>query len=513
MAQITQDELAAMIVLVAQQMKMNIPTQDLIDMVSIPSRESSYDPFAYNPNRSTGDDSYGLYQINMLGNMGTARANALGITNYKALFDPWINVRAMLQLYVAGGHTLNAWGGYKGMSNTYGVSAGAKASAAQAVNRIMSAAAYGQVMAPDISRFSGQYSNETGMTLQTGPGAPVTQYPGSASGGGGQGGYGSDVPPQGGAGASGGTGGPTSYTNPNPTPPPVTDQQVADYVRDNYGYLVAYLNDPELGPILKSAAKSQLSKDLLYGKLSNTQWWKTTSDTARLWQQLRIEDPATAAGRLASQRAKIVNQLGKLGIYMDGGTLGSITEDSLKFGWSDDQLTDAVLAYAKPGQAGYTQGDLGAYQQQIQQVSASYLLPIAPSEAADYAKRVAGGEMTMDGVKALAQSKAKNMFTHNPDMQKLIDEGVTPNDYFSAHRQAMAQILEVSPDSIDFVNNPAYRQVLDTVDPTTGKHRTMTATEAEQVARDQPQYKNTVNARRAFLSAGSTMATAMGIPQ
>lgn len=323
--------------------------------------------------------------------------------------------------------------------------------------------------------------------------------------------WGVDVPGVGSAGGGTGTagGGGGNFAAGLTTPRPVTDAEINEYVKTNYGYLVAYLRDPELGPILRDAAKNGLSKDLLYGKLSQTQWWKTTSDTGRLWRQLQIEDPATAASRLASQRAKITNILGKTGVYIDGSKLGSITEDSLKFGWSDDQLMDAVLAYATPGAEGYTTGDLGAYQQQVQAIAGAYMLPVSATEAADMAKRIASGEMDMDGVKALNQAKAKSMFANNSDMQKLIDQGVVPKDYFSQHVSTMAQLLEVSPDSIDLVNNPQYRQILDTVDG--GKHRTMTITEAENVARGQPGYKNTNGARRNFLGAASTLKQTMGI--
>jgi hypothetical protein len=93
--------------------------QDLLAAVAIMGRESGYNPFAHNPNRATGDDSYGLFQINMLGEMGAARRKSLGISSNEALFDPATNMRAAWQLYSEAGNTFHAWGGYKGMSNTY----------------------------------------------------------------------------------------------------------------------------------------------------------------------------------------------------------------------------------------------------------------------------------------------------------------------------------------------------------------------------------------------------------
>jgi len=81
--------------------------EDIWKMLAISWRESRWNPKAYNGNRSTGDDSYGLFQINMLGDMGPKRAKDFGITDYKELFDPITNVKAARIMY--GGGNLNPW--------------------------------------------------------------------------------------------------------------------------------------------------------------------------------------------------------------------------------------------------------------------------------------------------------------------------------------------------------------------------------------------------------------------
>ncbi|NBZ97098.1 MAG: hypothetical protein EBR40_11890, partial [Proteobacteria bacterium] len=72
---------------------------ELIAAVSIAGRESNFNPNVHNPNRSTGDDSYGLWQINLLGSMGASRRKALGLaadgSQDSKLMDPALNARAM----------------------------------------------------------------------------------------------------------------------------------------------------------------------------------------------------------------------------------------------------------------------------------------------------------------------------------------------------------------------------------------------------------------------------------
>lgn len=64
----------------------------------IAMRESSGNPKAYNPNRKTGDDSYGLFQINMLGSLGPARRKQYGLTSNSQLLNPDTNIEAARKL-------------------------------------------------------------------------------------------------------------------------------------------------------------------------------------------------------------------------------------------------------------------------------------------------------------------------------------------------------------------------------------------------------------------------------
>ena len=76
-------------------------------MVSIANAESSLNPRAHNPNAATGDNSYGLFQINMLGGMGNERRKNLGLASNEELFDPLTNAKAAKAIYDQQG--LGAW--------------------------------------------------------------------------------------------------------------------------------------------------------------------------------------------------------------------------------------------------------------------------------------------------------------------------------------------------------------------------------------------------------------------
>lgn len=70
--------------------------------------ESTNRPMAHNKNSSTGDDSYGLFQINMRGNMGPDRRERYGLESNDDLFSPLINATVAYKMS-SGGKDWSAW--------------------------------------------------------------------------------------------------------------------------------------------------------------------------------------------------------------------------------------------------------------------------------------------------------------------------------------------------------------------------------------------------------------------
>ena len=79
---------------------------------AIAKRESSGRPLAHNGNRKTGDNSYGLFQINMIGNLGPERLDKFNLKSNKELFDPVTN--AEITYYMTDGGS--DWSSWKGMT-------------------------------------------------------------------------------------------------------------------------------------------------------------------------------------------------------------------------------------------------------------------------------------------------------------------------------------------------------------------------------------------------------------
>ena len=76
---------------------------------AVVKKESNGRPLAFNGNVKTGDNSYGIFQINMIGGLGVARRDKFDLDSNKDLFDPVVN--AQIAYYMSNeGRDWSSWG-------------------------------------------------------------------------------------------------------------------------------------------------------------------------------------------------------------------------------------------------------------------------------------------------------------------------------------------------------------------------------------------------------------------
>lgn len=76
---------------------------------AVAMRESNGRPIAHNDNVNTGDNSYGVFQINMFGNLGPDRREKFGLAANTDLFDPITNAKVAFHM-TKGGVDWGSWG-------------------------------------------------------------------------------------------------------------------------------------------------------------------------------------------------------------------------------------------------------------------------------------------------------------------------------------------------------------------------------------------------------------------
>ena len=84
--------------------------QGLVKAWAVAKKESNGRPLAFNGNVKTGDNSYGIFQINMLGMLKEGRQDKFGLNFNSELLNPVINAQVAYHMS-AGGKNWSAWHG------------------------------------------------------------------------------------------------------------------------------------------------------------------------------------------------------------------------------------------------------------------------------------------------------------------------------------------------------------------------------------------------------------------
>ena len=84
--------------------------KDLVVAWAVAKKESNGRPFAFSDNRKTGDSSYGMFQINMIDDLGPDRRTKFDLNSNVELFNPVKN--AEIAYYMTnGGEDWSSWKG------------------------------------------------------------------------------------------------------------------------------------------------------------------------------------------------------------------------------------------------------------------------------------------------------------------------------------------------------------------------------------------------------------------
>ena len=82
--------------------------QDLKEAWAIAKKESNGRPLAFNGNTLTGDNSYGIFQINMIESLGDDRREKFDLDHNADLFNPVVNAQIAFHMS-SGGEVWRAW--------------------------------------------------------------------------------------------------------------------------------------------------------------------------------------------------------------------------------------------------------------------------------------------------------------------------------------------------------------------------------------------------------------------
>lgn len=259
---------------------------------------------------------------------------------------------------------------------------------------------------------------------------------------------------------------------------------VDEYARKTFGYLAAYLDHPEIGPILRQAGAEQWSAERMFGAISQTSWWKATSATARQFDQLANSDPASVAEQIRSRAADVVAQATELGAAgLNSAVAEDIARRSLREGWDSTQLDNAVRSAVVQDPALAQQLIAGKAGTSIRRLAADYAIPLSEDAVSKWVTNVTTGAATLDQLQAYVVDQAKSM---HPTLAGALDQGMTVRQIASPYFQTAGKVLGVNPDLMQ-LDDPQWMAALDTIGPD-GVRRPMTIDEWTRKLKSESRY-------------------------
>lgn len=266
-----------------------------------------------------------------------------------------------------------------------------------------------------------------------------------------------------------------------------TREAIEAEVREKYPSVVWLIAIPEVWEKLVAAVAEGWTPEKLATEIQQTTWWRTTEPARRSWDQLVNTDPAAAQARRAEQRANLSDLGSRLGVAVDPERFNAIIEDSLRFGWSQTQIIDALVSNLPSGPQTTIGGARGAYGSTGDQLrtiaQGQYLVDLTDPAYLDWSRQILAGEATVDDFTRFAKDQAKARW---PGLVTSIDQGLTVRQAVAPYEAAITNILGVAPASIDF-RQPRWGRALDSVTPNGGRSA-MAIWEWERLLRSDPSY-------------------------
>lgn len=212
----------------------------------------------------------------------------------------------------------------------------------------------------------------------------------------------------------------------------------------------------------------------------------------------------TTAQTAAGIKAELENLAGLFGVSPQDWS--EVSMQAAQNNWNAAMIRDAVanaITLESSKRAGLVKNVIT----KSRDVAANYFVQVGDEEALGWAKQIARGEMEEESIVAGLRDRAKAQYYW---LAPAIDQGITLKEYFEPHRQTIAKLMEVSEDSIDFMNNTKWNKVVRYMPPEQEGVREMNLGEVERYVREQEEWKATSNAKQSANGAVAAIGRIFG---
>jgi len=275
-------------------------------------------------------------------------------------------------------------------------------------------------------------------------------------------------------------------------------------------YYAIIRNNPEIRDLIRrSIGPPAWSQERFNAELFNTNWYKTTSESARQWEILSNQDPAEAQARVSAQAAEIRSTANFYGVSLSQEQITQLATDAVKFGFNLQQINDAIgMKALEGGVEGISDLTQGYYGQEMRRRLSNYGVTLSDTTFNQYLNQIAVGAESLDSFQDYAMTLGKSLF---PALADQFDAGRTFDQIVDPYRQTAARILEISPNAVDFQKSQ-WQQALTYTDEGSTEQRLMSNKEWGQYLRSERSfgYEYTNEAKEKAYTVMNRLASTFG---
>lgn len=212
---------------------------------------------------------------------------------------------------------------------------------------------------------------------------------------------------------------------------------------------------------------------------------------------------ANRANTIRSFETAILNRSSALGLTLDPQTISYIATVAEAQDYSSEQLMQAIVGLVdfKKVEAGTLTASLDS----MKATANSYLVSVSDETLQDYAKKLATGAATAEGIESFFKAQAKAM---NPWLSEYIDAGIAPEELLKPSRDTIARSLGISAAEVDFTDDRFIK--LATIEDDKGNIRMANNRELVKNIRNDSAWAGTTEARAAATGLASAISRIFG---
>jgi len=296
----------------------------------------------------------------------------------------------------------------------------------------------------------------------------------------------------------------------------VGGQRWQQIIQQEFGSLWdVYNGNADVKKVIDQSVKEGWFNDetKLTASLTNTGWFRTTQQSARQFAIRQSTDPATLDDEINQEVEGLRASTTATGITLDDNTLRKLATDKIKFGWSAQQLSNAIGSEAiATAQLGGAQGiaDLrsGVVGRNLRQKAAAYAQKPSDSQIDTWIQQIMRGEKSETQWEDLMRDSAKTQFR---SLQPALDKGQDVETALYAYKQQAQATLGSAVDmsEIDWTSDK-WNKALNYRDPKTNEYRQMDLWEWNKYLRSLPEWQNTDQAKDIYRNVAMGLAQGFG---